>query len=211
VIVRSTTALQVEQALRDMILDGKLEPGTHLVETQLAQSLGVSRNTLREALRSLVEQGLLTHHPHRGVVVTDLSFDDVADLFRLRQVLEGAGLQAIGDDGIAKLGAVNDDFASTLDRGAADEALEHDFAFHRVLVSALESARLTEAHARAQRELRLVMLQLDRDYETPQAAEHAAIVEPLRRGDRTEAAAALSRHLSSAADRLLHVVRMRKS
>ena len=71
-----------------MILDGRLVPGTHLRETQVARSLGVSRNTLREALRSLAEHGLVTHHPHRGVVVTDLTVDDVADLFRLRLVLE---------------------------------------------------------------------------------------------------------------------------
>lgn len=210
-IVRSTTASQVERAVRDLILDGTLEPGTHLVELQLAKSLGVSRNTLREALRSLTEQGLVTHHPHRGVVVTDLTADDVADLFRLRLVLETAGLEAIDADAVAELEDVNGEFARALVRRDADEALEHDFAFHRVLVGALGSARLRDAHARAQSELRLVMLQLDRDYEPPHADEHRAIVAPLLDGDRPKAAAALARHLERAEARLLHVIDMRRS
>ncbi len=194
-----------------MILDGSLEPGTHLREQQLSRALGVSRNTLREALRSLVEQGLVTHHPHRGVVVTDLAEDDVADLFRLRRVLEGDGLAAIDAAGIDALGAATDDFATSLAAGDIVEALEHDFAFHRILVGALGSARLSAAHARTQGELRLVMLQLDRDYEPPQVAEHRAIVDALAAGDRARAASALADHLDRAQQRLQFLVRVKES
>jgi len=205
---RSTTGSQVERALRELILDGRLRPGTHLRETQLAQSLGVSRNTLREALRSLAEQGLVTHQPHRGVVVTDLSAEDVADLFRLRLVLEEAGLAAIDAGGIERLGEATDAFAAALRRGDAVEALEHDFAFHRILVAALGSSRLSAAHERAQGELRLVLLQLDREYEPPQVDEHRAIVDALRSGDATSA---LRTHLARAAEHLQHLLSVRES
>ena len=208
---RTTTGSQVERTLREMILDGKLRPGTHLREMQLASSLGVSRNTLREALRGLAEQGLVTHHPHRGVVVTDLSAADVADLFRLRLVLEAAGLRELGPQGLEQLAEATEAFADALDRGDALEALERDFEFHRILVAALGSARLTATHERAQGELRLVLLQLDREYEPPQVAEHRAIVDPLRTGDRRRATAALTSHLSRAADRLQHLVRVNAS
>jgi len=208
---RTTTGSQVERTLRELILEGKLLPGTHLRETQLASSLGVSRNTLREALRGLAEQGLVTHHPHRGVVVTDLTADDVADLFRLRLVLEEAGLGRLGPEGIEQLGEATDAFAEALDRGDALEALERDFEFHRILVAALGSARLTATHERAQGELRLVLLQLDREYEPPQVAEHRAILDPLRKGDRDSAAAALTAHLNRAADRLQSLVHVKTS
>jgi DNA-binding GntR family transcriptional regulator len=208
---RSTTGAQVAHAVREMILDGSLEPGTHLREQQLAHALGVSRNTLREALRSLVEQGLLTHHPHRGVVVTDLVEADVDDLFRMRGVLEGAGLATIDGDGIAALARSTDAFAAALAVGDIVGALEHDFAFHRVLVDALGSARLSAAHARAQGELRLVMLQLDRDYEPPQVAEHRAIVDALTAGDVKRAIRALDDHLARANQRLQFLVRMKES
>lgn len=208
---RSTTGAQVERAVRELILDGSLEPGTHLREQQLARALGVSRNTLREALRSLGEQGLVTHHPHRGVVVTDLSEGDIADLFRLRRILEGDGLVAIDEHGIEALREATDAFAASLAAGDIVEALEHDFAFHRILVAALGSARLLAAHARTQGELRLVMLQLDRDYEPPQVAEHRAIVDALAAGKTAAAAAALVEHLDRAQQRLQFLVRVKES
>ncbi len=207
-VEHSTTGAQVERVLRESILDGRLAPGTHLREQQLAQSLGVSRNTLREALRSLAEHGLVTHHPHRGVVVTDLTAEDVADLFRLRLVLEQAGLAALDDEGIARLRASTDAFGDALARGDAVEALEHDFEFHRIVVAALRSDRLSAAHERAQRELRIALLQLDRDYEPPQVDEHRAIVDALPNGD---AAAALRAHLERAALRLQHLVSVKES
>jgi DNA-binding GntR family transcriptional regulator len=206
---RTTTGSQVERVLREMILDGRLVPGTHLRETQVARSLGVSRNTLREALRSLAEHGLVTHHPHRGVVVTDLTVEDVADLFRLRLVLEQAGLAALVDT--AELVRATDAFADALGRGDAVDALEEDFRFHRALVAALGSARLAAAHERAQRELRLVLLQLDRDYEPPQVEEHRAILAAVGAGNRDAAAAALAAHLERAAERLIVLIRVRES
>lgn len=206
---RTTTGSQVERTLREMILDGRLTPGTHLRETQVARSLGVSRNTLREALRSLAEHGLVTHHPHRGVVVTDLSVGDVADLFRLRLVLEQAGLAVI--DRTEELERATDAFATALERGDADEALEEDFRFHRALVAALGSARLEAAHERAQGELRLVLLQLDRDFEPPQAEEHRAILAALVAGERRAAAAALTAHLERAAERLIVLIGVKES
>jgi DNA-binding GntR family transcriptional regulator len=206
---RTTTGSQVERVLREMILDGRLVPGTHLRETQVARSLGVSRNTLREALRSLAEHGLVTHHPHRGVVVTDLTVEDVADLFRLRLVLEQAGLAALTDT--AELERATNAFAAALGRGDAVEALEEDFRFHRALVAALGSARLAATHERAQGELRLVLLQLDRDYEPPQVEEHRAILAAVVAGNRHAAAAALAAHLERAAERLIVLIRVRES
>jgi DNA-binding GntR family transcriptional regulator len=208
---RTTTAAQAERVLRQTILDGTLQPGTHLREVQLAASLGVSRNTLREALRGLAEQGLVTHNPHRGVVVTDLSAADVADLFRLRLVLELAGLHELDADGIDRLGAATDSFARALAVGDIVEALEHDFEFHRILVAALGSGRLARTHARAQGELRLVLLHLDQNYEPPQVAEHRAILDALRRGDRGAAGIALTSHLNLAAERLQALIRVKES
>lgn len=208
---RTTTAAGAERVLRDTILDGTLEPGTHLREVQLAASLGVSRNTLREALRGLAEQGLVTHHPHRGVVVTDLSAADVADLFRLRLVLELAGLNELDLEGIERLGAATDAFAQALAVGDVVEALERDFEFHRILVAALGSDRLARTHTRAQGELRLVLLHLDRNYEPPQVAEHRAIVDALRAGDRGGAGTALTSHLNLAAERLQALIRVKQS
>jgi DNA-binding GntR family transcriptional regulator len=208
-LARTTTGAQAEQALRDLILEGALTPGTRLREVQLARSLGVSRNTLRGALRGLAEQGLVTHSPHRGVVVTDLTADEIADLYRLRHVIESAALLLLCD--VSELAAATDAFAAALARHDYVEALDWDFAFHRVLVAALGSDRLSAAHARAQVELRLALLQLDREYEPPQVEEHREIVAALIAGDTAAAGAALAAHLDCAAERLQFLVRMKES
>lgn len=208
---RTTTGAQAEKSLRDLILDGALTPGTRLREVQLAASLGVSRNTLREALRGLAEQGLVTHHPHRGVVVTDLNADDIADLYELRRVVELPALGKLDAEGITALRVATDAFAAALDAGNAVDALECDFRFHGILVAAHGSPRLSAAHERAQGELRLALLELDREYEPPAVAEHRDVVVALERGDVLGAEAALAAQLDRAADRLQSLVRMKES
>ena len=73
---------------RQRILDGELRPGTPLQELSLAASLGVSRNTMREALRILALEGLLRRNLHRGVVVSQLSLRDLQEIYHLRRMLE---------------------------------------------------------------------------------------------------------------------------
>ena len=208
---RTTTGAQAEKTLRDLILEGALAPGTRLREVQLAASLGVSRNTLREALRALTEQGLITHHPHRGVVVTDLTADDIADLYALRRIVELPALRRLDAAGVAELREATDAFAAALDAGNPVQALECDFRFHRTLVAAHESPRLSAAHERAQGELRLALLQLDREYEPPAVAEHRDVVVALEREDVPAAEAALAAQLDRAADRLQFLVRVKES
>jgi DNA-binding GntR family transcriptional regulator len=211
VLDRTTTAAQAERALRRLILEGALTPGTRLREVKLAASLGVSRNTLREALRGLVEQGLVTHHPHRGVVVTHLSADDIDDLYALRRVVEIAALRRIDERQLAELQAATEAFGDALTRGDAVEALECDFRFHRILVAAHGSARLAAAHERAQGELRLALLELDREYEPPAVEEHRDVVRALTAGDLRAAERSLSAQLDRASRRLQFLVRVKES
>ncbi|GAA3706412.1 GntR family transcriptional regulator [Microlunatus aurantiacus] len=74
--------------LRDEILSGDLAPGQRLVEEQIRQRFAISRAPLREALRTLANQGLVEHLPRRGTRVTELSTQDVDQLFALRSLLE---------------------------------------------------------------------------------------------------------------------------
>src|SRR5258705_3975419 len=87
-INRISVADQVASILRRRILDGELLPGTALQEVPMATSLGVSRNTVREATRILSLEGLLKRSAHRGVAVAQLSLEDVAEIYRVRHLLE---------------------------------------------------------------------------------------------------------------------------
>src|SRR5258707_13580985 len=93
-INRISVADQVASILRRRILDGELLPGTALQEVPMATSLGVSRNTIREATRILSMEGLLKRSAHRGVAVAQLSLEDVAEIYRLRHLLEIPAVRA---------------------------------------------------------------------------------------------------------------------
>src|SRR5437016_14664603 len=87
-IHRVTVADQAAGILRQRILEGELRPGTPLPEVPLAESMGGSRNTMREAVRILSIEGLLKRNIHRGVAVAQLSLRDVHETYDLRRILE---------------------------------------------------------------------------------------------------------------------------
>lgn len=80
---------EIYRTLRRLILAGELPRDEHLVERRLAQQLNVSRTPVREALRKLEAEGLVRRAPYRGLVVTSLTVEDVEEIYRLREVLEG--------------------------------------------------------------------------------------------------------------------------
>ena len=93
-IDRSSTTERVADALREMLFAGDLSPGEPLREVSLADGFGVARSTVREALQVLAGEGLVTRYPNRGVVVTELTERDIAEIFEARLVLESAGVRA---------------------------------------------------------------------------------------------------------------------
>src|SRR5436309_8197608 len=87
-IPRQTVASMTVEALRERILRGDYPEGEPLRQDALADELGVSRIPVREALRQLEAEGLVTFNPHRGAVVSSLSIDEIAELFELRAEIE---------------------------------------------------------------------------------------------------------------------------
>jgi DNA-binding GntR family transcriptional regulator len=87
-IQRQTIASMTVEALRERILRGDYPEGEPLRQDALADELGVSRIPVREALRQLEAEGLVTFSPHRGAVVSSLSLEEIAELFELRAEIE---------------------------------------------------------------------------------------------------------------------------
>lgn len=80
---------QVLENLRQAILDRRLAPGQRLIERELVELTGVSRTSVREALRELAAEGLVTAIPNKGTVVTSVSAEEARQLYEVRSVLEG--------------------------------------------------------------------------------------------------------------------------
>lgn len=83
----------VYDAIRDNIVSGRYRPGQRLRSDEVARELGVSRMPVREALHRLEVAGLVTIAPHRGAVVTQLSREEIIEIYRIRGVLEGLATQ----------------------------------------------------------------------------------------------------------------------
>ena len=89
-----TAQEEVLALLRVEILTGSLQPGQQIVQDVLAERFGVSRVPLREALKILEGEGQVTHHPHRGYFVAELSIGDLHEVYRLRALLEREAVTA---------------------------------------------------------------------------------------------------------------------
>lgn len=92
---RSTFREHIVDTLRAAILDGGLAPGSPIVEARLAREFGVSRQPLREAIRSLIGEGLLVAVPYTGTRVVDLSLRDIHEIFTIRTELEAFAFRLV--------------------------------------------------------------------------------------------------------------------
>lgn len=88
-IGRTALAVEITNRLRQMILEGQLDPGEKINEKRLTEQFGVSRTPLREALKVLASEGLLSLIPHRGAVITRQSEAELDEVFRVLAALEG--------------------------------------------------------------------------------------------------------------------------
>ncbi len=204
----TSTVERVAEELRRAIFDGELESGTPLREVALAASLQVSRPTVREALGTLVAEGLLTREPNRGVSVATPDPDSIHDVCRARVVLEIAGVRSWNDAAESLRQAVRDalaDFAAAAGssgEGAASYQVlnERHLAFHLSLVGLVGSPRLQAMAEALYAELRLALAQVDRARQNApdQAGSHTLLLQLLESGDVDATVAELERHLAGA-------------
>ncbi|WP_158241021.1 GntR family transcriptional regulator [Mycolicibacterium goodii] len=137
-------------AIRDRILSGRLEPGTHLVEADLAEELGVSAGTIRSGLRVLQHEGLVQHRLNRGVYVADMTVEDAWEIYSLRNNLEGMAArlaaQRIDVKGRSKLERVLHVMREAAERNDRGTLAQSDLELHELIVDLAQHSRLKSAH-----------------------------------------------------------------
>ncbi|MBN3764075.1 GntR family transcriptional regulator [Burkholderia sp. Ac-20365] len=194
--------------IRDEIIEGKLLPGTALVENDLTQLHDVSRNTLREALRLLCREGLAVHYRHRGVIVRTLTRHDVRDIYRVRRTLE---LQAL-----AREAPIEDDDLALMREAirCAQEAVEREdwravgtysLLFHRHIVRLLDSALFDAFFTTILAQLRLVFASApdEKRFQKPWVMKDQKIFALIERGNLDKAQAALADYLTESEHAML--------
>jgi DNA-binding GntR family transcriptional regulator len=201
-----STVQAAANTLREQILDGHIEPGARLRETEFAERLGIARHSFRAATQILITEGLLVREPNRGVHVPVLEPNDLIDVFQLRTALELEAVRLVmaageipeeAEESVRVLSGISDD-------APWRSVVEPDMSFHRAIIDAAGSPRLARAYSSVQSEILLCLVQLRPYYHRPAevAAEHVELIAAIRGGDVSEAEELFRVHLAEAADNL---------
>jgi DNA-binding GntR family transcriptional regulator len=153
-VKRRSATDQVLQEIRDAILAGRMKPNEQLPEAALARTFGTGRSAIREALRQLVQEGLVVSELNRGAHVRPISREDVLDVYRAREAIEVAAVQrAIERQDRLELGdlrAAQERIETFSPVGSlqppSPDLIAADLDFHRAMVALAGSPRLIRAH-----------------------------------------------------------------
>jgi DNA-binding GntR family transcriptional regulator len=202
-IATVSTVEAAANAIRDLILDGELAPGTRLRENDFAERLGVARHSFRAATQILIGEGLLRREPNRGVQVPVFSQADVEDIFKLRAALEIEATRLAIEAGVVP-DAAREAVAELQGLSAKaqwSDVVQPDLTFHRAIIDAAGSPRLVRAYHGLQSEIVLCMVQLQPAYDHPKevAAEHEELLAAIESRDPDRAEKLWRAHLDEAA------------
>lgn len=209
------------QKLRDLIVWGRLAPGTRIIESEVAERLGISRTPVRSALHRLQQEGYILQTDvgrQARLRVAPLTIDDARELFTIVGQVEGLAARRAAELSadqrlplVRRLRQYNRDLAEAADAASPDSNLIFllDLEFHRAYVDAAAGPRLLALHdavkPQAERYNRLYTTVLVSEISTS-VDEHERIVLSIQAGNADGAAAAANTNFVNAAERLRSVI-----
>lgn len=208
VLRSSSLPMLVQEELERLIMNGELPVGGRLNESDLAVRFGTSRGPVREALRALEEVGLVRTERNRGFFVREISFQEVEEIYEIREVLEeliGRRVAAsISADKIERIGELIDAMERTAAEGSIEGYAALNLRFHEALLGYAGSDKLRETYSRLTKELHLFRMRALADGGGLQVSvvEHREILDAIASGDPDVAGAALRRHVVASRQRM---------
>lgn len=201
------TTAWIASVLRARIAAGQLTPGSKLSEQTLAESLGVSRNTLRQAFTTLAGESIVTRIPNRGVFVASPGVEEVREIYRVRRTIEPAAVlwSEPSAQELDAMEAIIRRAQAARDAGSVPDMANANQAFHEAVVGLTRSELLQELMGRVLAEMRLVFHAMASapDFHTHYVDRNAQLVTRLRAGENEKAAAELRAYLDAAEAELL--------
>jgi DNA-binding GntR family transcriptional regulator len=193
---------KVVAELRRRIIDGEYAPGDRLTEDRLADTFGVSRNPVREAIRMLEAEGYLVATPRRGATVARVSPQDVSDLFDVRLALEVLAARLVteraGAAGVTALDDIVTAARAAVGERRFDDVAELNSRFHATICVLSGNALLGGMMDALNGRLWWVYRQTADRRATDSWAEHQALVTAIRSGDAEAAGEAARQHVLAA-------------
>ena len=192
------------------ITTGQLPPGTHLVETELSEALQISRGTLREAMRQLQQEGLISAGARGRLAVRHLDNKEITDIFDVRAALESLAARELATrpdraDLVAELRRA----VAEMQRWAAsnlEDRIEADLTFHRTMCHLTGNDTLLHSWSSLEGSIRMSIMYagVDRALKNMDVKRHSDIVDAIESGDADKAAATVREHMAGAANVLVN-------
>jgi DNA-binding GntR family transcriptional regulator len=198
---RKSLGEHVFESLKHSIVRGKISPGEWLVESHIAETLGISRTPVREAIHKLEREELIERQPRGGFTVLGFERDDIIETFGIRSVLEGyaARLAAVKHDAkeLEDLENKIDEFQNALDRKNMDLLPTINTEFHDLLYSLSKSPKLINMinHLRDQIYRYRQMILKERKFASTSNQDHKKMIKYIRRRDAEGAERLVREHI----------------
>jgi DNA-binding GntR family transcriptional regulator len=200
---------QALSALRTAITSGELEPGRHLVETELSDMLQISRGTLREALRQLAQEGLLSAGPRGRLSVRNLDEKEIRDIFAVRAALESLAARTLCElpDRAQAVGTLHRkiDVMEAAQDASLAERIESDMEFHRTLCRLTGNETLLHSWTSLEGSIRMSIMfaGLEKGVKNMSVDRHRDIIVAIETGDAALVRKTIREHMDTAADNLV--------
>ncbi len=208
---------EVYEKIKEGIINGTLPPGSPINENEYAQDLNVSKTPVREALRQLEREGLVENIPGRGSAVTHITFQNIREIFEIREIIEcGAARRAASLSNTKEIREKRRELEQFSVQDAESKGAlwgaEEDI--HQFLIKSVGNQKLLEIYLGLLDHMRRIRLhfggQFTRQRFDELVAEHTAILDALIDGDGDRAEQAVLEHLHKAAAYLLGLTSPKK-
>jgi len=203
-------AEQVRQAIVSEIASGKLKPGERIIQEQIAQELGVSRQPVQQALLLLKNQGVLRDAAGRGLLVTSLDPTQVRQMYDIRAVIEGLAFRKAAENNperAKKLGpALIQNGRKSVKSGLVAQMIAADIKFHDFIYALSDNPLIAPAMQVQWTNTQRVMGEVLMRDETPRDIwdQHEALLKAVMAGDGAAAEALARQHITLAADFMIN-------
>jgi len=188
--------------LKEQILSGNLNPGDRIVETKLARELGISQTPVREALRQMQGEGIISIVPNKGPSVAEINMKDVFEIYSIRAMLEGLAIrlatQIATDEQIAELERFYEEMKGRVEDESVPVSylLNDSFRIHDSIVMMSNHSRLIRMYKSISFQIALVNRILgSKSSKKKEFEDHSELIEALRRRDPDVAEDVMRRHI----------------
>ncbi len=200
----NTISRQVYSIIKKGIVSGEYGPGYWLQEVELSKTLGVSRSPVREALKQLASDGLVTEIPNKGTFVRDFNEKEIDEIYEIRELLESYAIrhlpEKLSEEQKSKMEGYKKSFHEFYESDDLEEYIVVDSKFHRYIIECTDNSILMELYRRVRNMnmlFRIYSLSTQRRFDES-LGEHVEIIDCLIKGEYEAAARINARHLSYA-------------